>query len=156
MQWTVLINNILHIAPPSCPTNLQVPEFTSRSASLSWGPPVSNGGADITGYIIEKRLAGSPKWEKVITLEPNVFQHTIENLKEKNEFVFRVFAENAIGMSTPANTQVIALKRHASTFLIDSEFNLQTLFSTIFCSSCTITTHPAVRHQMHWTQCRCY
>lgn len=89
-------------------------EFTSRSATISWGPPVSTGGTELTDYILEKRLAGSPKWEKVITLEPTVLQHTIENLKEKNEFVFRVFAENSVGLSTPAQTQVVALKTHAS------------------------------------------
>lgn len=104
------------LAPPSSPTNVHVSEFTSRSATVVWGPPVSTGGTELTAYILEKRLAGSPKWEKVITLEPNVLQYTVENLKEKNEFVFRVSAENCVGISTPAQTQVVALKKHASKF----------------------------------------
>lgn len=102
------------LAPPSSPVNVHVSEFTSRSATVVWEPPVSTGGTELTAYIVEKRLAGSPKWEKVITLETNVLQYTIENLKEKNEFVFRVFAENSVGLSTPGQTAAIALKTHAS------------------------------------------
>lgn len=102
------------LAPPSCPQDVQVTEWSSRSATVKWAPPESTGGTELTAYVLEKRLAGSPSWEKVATLDPTILQHTIENLKEKCEFVFRVFAENSVGLSTPAQTQVVALKKHAS------------------------------------------
>lgn len=73
-----------------------------------------------------------------------MLSHTIENLKEKQEFVFRVFAENCIGMSTPANTQPVALKRHASkffgTFVLKSEDSAGVMF--LF-GDCVIAAVPS-------------
>lgn len=37
------------IAPPSPPQNLQVLSVTSRSVTLEWMPPSSDGGSEITG-----------------------------------------------------------------------------------------------------------
>jgi hypothetical protein len=65
------------------------------------------------GYIIEKRISSSKSWEKVITLEPSVTQFCISNLKEKSEYYFRVYAENAIGLSEPSETEAVQLKTHA-------------------------------------------
>lgn len=69
-----------------------------------------------SGYIIEKRISSSKSWEKVITLEPSVTQHCISNLKEKSQYFFRVYAENAIGLSEPSETDAVQLKTHACKF----------------------------------------
>lgn len=42
-----LFNSVL--APPSPPQNVQVTEVTSRSVTLVWSPPASNGGSELTG-----------------------------------------------------------------------------------------------------------
>jgi hypothetical protein len=102
------------ITPPSPPINLAVSDVQSRSATLTWQPPLSNGGTEITGYVVEKKLEYVPKWEKVYTLEANCLQYTFENLKEKSEYVFRVFAENSVGLSVAATTEVIKLRSHAT------------------------------------------
>lgn len=102
------------LAPPGPPLNLVPKDITSRTCTLEWQPPSNDGGSEIIGYVIEKRLEYVPKWEKVVTLEHFTLTHTIENLKEKSEYVFRVFAENAIGLGIPANTEIIKLKTHAS------------------------------------------
>ncbi|KAG8223454.1 hypothetical protein J437_LFUL001947 [Ladona fulva] len=91
-------------AAPSAPTSLSVTDITSRSATIQWGPPLSTGGAELTGYVIEKRISTSKKWEKVVTLEPSVTSHCVQNLKEKSEYFFRVYAENSIGLSEPAES----------------------------------------------------
>jgi len=75
-----------------------------------------------SGYIIEKRISTSKSWEKVITLEPSVTQFCITNLKEKSEYYFRVYAENAIGLSEPSETEAVQLKTHACKYLTDVEF----------------------------------
>lgn len=102
------------ITPPSQPSNLQVADVTSRSVTLQWAPPASTGGAELTGYIVEKRMEGTDKWEKVVTLEPSVTVHLIQNLKEKSEFFFRVVSENPMGLSAPAETEKVSLKTHAT------------------------------------------
>ncbi|KAJ8898143.1 hypothetical protein PR048_003503 [Dryococelus australis] len=102
------------ISAPSPPTNLTIIDITSKSVTLQWGPPLSTGGTELTGYIIEKRQSSSQKWTKVATLEPSVTQYCIANLKEKSEWFFQVFAENSIGLSPPACTDLISLKTHAT------------------------------------------
>ena len=90
-------------------------DVTSRSVTLQWSPPLTTGGAELTGYIVEKRLDGATaKWEKIVTLEPSVTLYCVQNLKETSEFFFRVIAENPMGLSAPAETVKVSLKTHAS------------------------------------------
>ena len=63
--------------------------MTSRSVTLQWSPPFNTGGVELTGYIIEKRLATTHKWERVATVDTSVTLHTLENLKEKCQYYFR-------------------------------------------------------------------
>jgi len=102
------------ISSPSAPTNLSVADITSKSVTLQWGPPLTTGGTELTGYIIEMRLPSEKTWTKVVTLEPSVTLHCIENLKERSELFFRVCAENSMGLSPPACTEIVSLKTHAA------------------------------------------
>lgn len=70
--------------------------------------------SSLKGYVIEKRISTSSKWTKVVTLDSNCLTYCIDNLKDKSEFSFRVYAENAIGLSPPAVADKIILKTHAS------------------------------------------
>jgi tellurite resistance-related uncharacterized protein len=88
---------------------------TSKSVTIEWEQPESNGGTEITAYIIEKHLAKSSQWSRVATLDSYCLSYCIDNLKETSELNFRVLAENAIGVSAPAYTDSITLKTHAST-----------------------------------------
>lgn len=82
--------------------------------TLQWSPPVTTGGAELTGYIIEKRMEGTDKWEKVVTLDPSITLYCIQNLREKSEYYFRVFTENPMGLSPAAETEKLSLKTHAT------------------------------------------
>jgi tellurite resistance-related uncharacterized protein len=108
--------NFLCKAPPSPPQNLHVTNVTSKSVTIEWETPDSNGGTEITSYIIEKHLTKSSKWSCVATLDSYCLSYCIDNLKETNDLNFRVSAENAIGVSAPAYTESVTLKTHASTF----------------------------------------
>jgi hypothetical protein len=59
------------------------------------------------------RLPSEKTWTKVVTLEPSITQHCIENLKERSQLFFRVYAENSMGLSPPASTEIVSLKTHA-------------------------------------------
>lgn len=80
---------------------------------------MSDGGSELLGYVVEKRLStlsSTIKWSRVVTLDTYCLRYCIDNLKEKSEYVFRVLAENAIGLSAPAETENIVLKTHASKY----------------------------------------
>merc|ERR1711899_110253 len=99
---------------PGAPRNVQVTAVTSLSVTLQWIPPASNGGADLTGYIIEKRIGTSHTWEKAATVDSSVADYTVENLKEKCQYYLRVSAENEIGVGEAATTEKVCLKTHAT------------------------------------------
>ena len=97
---------------------MQVTDVTSRSVTLQWSPPFNTGGVELTGYIIEKRLATTHKWERLATVDTSVTLHTIENLKEKSQYYFRVSAENEIGAGETAATEKVSLQTHARKLLL--------------------------------------
>uniref|UniRef100_A0A669F240 Titin n=1 Tax=Oreochromis niloticus TaxID=8128 RepID=A0A669F240_ORENI len=47
--------NVRVLDSPSAPTNLEVKDVKRNSVSLSWEPPLIDGGAKISHYIVEKR-----------------------------------------------------------------------------------------------------
>ncbi|KAG5677714.1 hypothetical protein PVAND_007446 [Polypedilum vanderplanki] len=102
------------ITPPSPPQNLQIITVTSKSVTIQWETPDSNGGTEITSYIIEKLLSKSSQWSRVATLDSYCLSYCIDNLKDTNELNFRVSAENAIGVSAPSYTESVTLKTHAT------------------------------------------
>ena len=94
--------------------NVSVTDITSRSVSLEWNPPSDTGGVHLTGYIIEKRISSSETWERLITVDSSVRIYTVENLKEKSEFYFRISAENEVGVGEGSITEKVTLKTHAT------------------------------------------
>lgn len=66
--------------------------------------------------MIEKQLNASNKWFKVATLDPTVTRYCVENLKEKSEYFFKIYAENCIGLSQPVETKLVSLLTHASKY----------------------------------------
>ena len=94
-------------------TNYNLSFFSYYSVTLNWSPPINRGGVELTGYVIEKRLSTTHKWEKAATVDASVTLYTIENLKEKSEYYFRVSAENEEGAGEPAATEKVALRTSA-------------------------------------------
>jgi Fibronectin type III domain len=97
---------------------------TSKSITIEWETPDSNGGSEITAYIIEKLLTKSSQWSRVATLDSYCLSYCIDNLKETSDLSFRVLAENAVGISAPAYTDSVVLKTHASTLTVDGTFGV--------------------------------
>ena len=116
--------------PGACEGPLEAVETTKNSVTLQWKPPKDDGGAELTGsvliflskiilnigknnyydntflkgYVIEKCLEGTDKWEKCpgIFIQPKA---TLKHLDEGKSFKFRVRAENPYGEGEPLETK---------------------------------------------------
>ena len=76
--------------------------------TLSWQPPSKDGGAPLTGYVIEKRDARRTQWVKAGSVDKDTTSFTASKLLEDNEYVFRVVAVNAEGESEPLESKDVA------------------------------------------------
>uniref|UniRef100_A0A8C1MU22 Titin n=1 Tax=Cyprinus carpio TaxID=7962 RepID=A0A8C1MU22_CYPCA len=87
---------------PDAPANFRVKEITKNSVTLTWEPPLLDGGAKIKNYIVEKRESTRKVYSAVVTC--NKMTWKIEPLQEGSNFFFRVLAENEHGIGLPAET----------------------------------------------------
>ena len=55
---------VLSTDKPGAPGAPKCEETTEDSITVSWSPPKNNGGAPISGYVLEKREKGDNKWSK--------------------------------------------------------------------------------------------
>uniref|UniRef100_A0A672I7S4 Titin n=1 Tax=Salarias fasciatus TaxID=181472 RepID=A0A672I7S4_SALFA len=87
---------------PSAPTNFKVKEITKNSVTLTWEPPLLDGGSKIKHYIVEKRESTRKVYSPITTC--NKMSWKVEPLPESGIFFFRVMAENEYGVGLPAKT----------------------------------------------------
>lgn len=63
---------------------------------------------------MEYKYAASETWTKVATIDANVLEYRFEKLKEKSDVMFRISAENAVGLGLSAMSEIVNLHKHAS------------------------------------------
>ncbi|XP_047660992.1 myosin-binding protein C, cardiac-type isoform X2 [Tachysurus fulvidraco] len=83
---------------PGSPQILKVVDIWGFNVALEWKPPKDNGNCDITGYTIQKADKKTMEWFTVY----EQYRRTncvVSDLIMGNEYVFRVFAMNAVGLS---------------------------------------------------------
>ncbi|KAM6951107.1 myosin-binding protein C, fast-type-like [Aplochiton taeniatus] len=87
---------------PDPPENVRCTCVGEDCATMVWEPPKYDGGAPVTGYLMERKKKGSSRWTK---LNFDVYESTTYEAKRMIEGVFyemRVYACNGIGMSPPS------------------------------------------------------
>ncbi|XP_023272602.1 titin-like, partial [Seriola lalandi dorsalis] len=87
---------------PDPPVDVETHNPTSSTVTLTWKPPMYDGGAKIMGYILEKQQKGEDKWERCNDFLVPVVSYTVRGLTEGKNYTFRVKAENAAGVSEPS------------------------------------------------------
>ncbi|MCI4393061.1 hypothetical protein PGIGA_G00153070 [Pangasianodon gigas] len=83
---------------PGSPQILKVVDIWGFNVALEWKPPKDNGNCDITGYTIQKADKKTMEWFTVY----EQYRRThcvVSDLIMGNEYVFRVFAMNMVGLS---------------------------------------------------------
>uniref|UniRef100_A0A673JKN7 Titin n=1 Tax=Sinocyclocheilus rhinocerous TaxID=307959 RepID=A0A673JKN7_9TELE len=94
--------NLKVIDVPDPPQNVIVGNVNKFGATVSWEPPLFNGGSEITSYIIELRDRTSVSWSPVMVTKPHERSAIINDVIENKEYIFRVKAENKAGIGKPS------------------------------------------------------
>ncbi|CAG5133824.1 unnamed protein product, partial [Candidula unifasciata] len=89
------------VFPAGAPNTPNVDKITKNSVALSWTKPANDGGSKLTGYVIEKKKKGED-WIECASVPANQLAATVPNLKEGDEYQFRVRADNAAGSGEPS------------------------------------------------------
>lgn len=88
---------------PSACNKLIVKNVTRGKLTLSWEPPLIDGGSPITNYIVEKKDA-KLKAFTVVTNECANTTYKVAGLADEISYFFRVSAENEYGVGDPCET----------------------------------------------------
>ncbi|KAL1383363.1 hypothetical protein pipiens_013162 [Culex pipiens pipiens] len=82
---------------PARPENVVIKDYDKDYVELEWQAPDNDGGAPITGYVIEKLSKYSGDWEKCVEVEGNKTAAKVPDLIEGTAYQFRVKAINRAG-----------------------------------------------------------
>lgn len=86
-------------------TDFKAQKTTKNSIILGWRKPISDGGSYVTAYILEQS-EGEEKWKQI--MKGKNTSHTIGELTEGKEYLFRVKALNESGEGPPTELTVVA------------------------------------------------
>uniref|UniRef100_A0A663MB66 Titin n=1 Tax=Athene cunicularia TaxID=194338 RepID=A0A663MB66_ATHCN len=89
--------------PPSTP---EVSAITKDSMVVTWGRPEDDGGAEIEGYILEKRDKDGIRWTKCNKKRLTDLRFRVTGLTDGHFYEFRVSAENAAGVGQPSEPSI--------------------------------------------------
>lgn len=84
---------------PGAPGTPKINDVTKRSCTLSWTPPISDGGSDIRNYVVEYKVMGTFKWTRANDGERTMeTTYKVTGLHTDLEYEFRISAENKAGV----------------------------------------------------------
>ncbi len=92
---------------PGKPGRPDVDNMTEQTADLTWTAPASDGGSEITNYIVEMRRKLDVKWTTVNKdVQVVETKYTVQGLQKGNEYEFRVTAANKVGPGPPSDPSI--------------------------------------------------
>uniref|UniRef100_A0A673JG36 Titin n=1 Tax=Sinocyclocheilus rhinocerous TaxID=307959 RepID=A0A673JG36_9TELE len=96
--------NVRVLDTPSSPQKFEVKDVKKDSVTLCWYPPLTDGGAKITNYVVEKRES-TRKAYTTVTSNCTQMSFKVDELQEGGIFYFRVCAVNEYGFGVMAETK---------------------------------------------------
>ncbi len=98
-------NRVLGASEPGPPRNLTKKDISVQKITLTWDPPVNDGGSPILGYVVEytlptKVINGDGVWR---TLDDSVTKLEYNYTSGALPYAYRVSAKNSVGIGLPSN-----------------------------------------------------
>lgn len=101
----------LNVDKPGRPEGPMILEDSEKlSITVSWKPPLDDGGMELTKYVLEKYDKEWGTWIKVADLDKNTTSYVVSELKANAQMQFRVFAQNEIGKSEPLESDTVTVQ----------------------------------------------
>lgn len=97
MHWYKVVNNFV-VEKPGKPDAPVLDKVDKTWVSLSWKPPASDGGAEITNYMVEYRTEDAFKWTHANIDTVKETRYKVTGLREGMVYEFRIAAENRAGV----------------------------------------------------------
>ncbi|XP_077090448.1 myosin-binding protein C, slow-type isoform X8 [Siphateles boraxobius] len=97
---------------PGPPQAVKIEEVWGNNVALDWNPPKDSGNAPITGYTIQKADKKTMEWYTCVEHYHRTCI-TISDLVVGNEYFFRIYSENMVGLSesaTPTKDSALIVK----------------------------------------------
>ncbi|CAJ0950227.1 unnamed protein product, partial [Mesorhabditis belari] len=91
---------------PFAPSDVSIANLSGNVVTLEWAPS-NDGGAQITGYIVEKKEYGRRAFHSVGQVSSTRTAMEIEELEADSEYVFRVAAMNKFGTGEFAESKPV-------------------------------------------------
>ncbi|GMT09127.1 hypothetical protein PFISCL1PPCAC_424, partial [Pristionchus fissidentatus] len=82
---------------PEAPADISVGKVTAESVTVSWAAPSDDGGAEITGYLVERKEANRRAFHKFAQVPASKSSCLVEDLENDTGYVVRVSAVNKFG-----------------------------------------------------------
>jgi titin len=115
---------------------VKVKDITAETATVTWQPPADDGGKPVTLYIIERREANRRSWNKIG--DTTTLEFSTTDLVENNQYVFRIMAQNDVGIGEPTESDTITAK---NPFGVPDAPDAPSV-TDIFRDSCLVTWQP--------------
>lgn len=97
------------VAIPGPTSRPEVVDVTHEGMTVTWQPPVDNGGSTIAGYIIERKEARSDRWMRINKNPVTMTRYRSSGLIEGLEYEFRITAINSRGPGKPSESSAITV-----------------------------------------------
>uniref|UniRef100_A0A8C7YJ88 Titin n=1 Tax=Oryzias sinensis TaxID=183150 RepID=A0A8C7YJ88_9TELE len=131
-QYTILVKNVggeksvnINVkvldrpGPPEGPISIY--GVTSEKCSISWKPPLQDGGSDVSHYVVERRETSRLVWT-VVESKVQTLNLKITKLLPGNEYIFRVIPVNKYGVDLTIEPSI---RPKASTYSVQVGYDLK-------------------------------